>query len=169
MRRIVMIAAVAENNVIGNENGIPWRLPDDFKRFKQITQGHNIIMGRKTFESLPGLLSNRTHIVITRDPNYKIDSLLGQSRVIVVKSLQEALDRCPNNDTSYIIGGGEIYTQGMEIADELDLTRVHATVEGDTFFPAVDSKVWNLTAVERNWKDVDHEYDYTFVRFERRR
>lgn len=167
MRRIVMIAAVAENNVIGNDNGLLWKLPNDFKRFKQITQGHNIIMGRKTFESLPGLLPNRTHIVITRDSNYKIEALLGQSRVLIVHSLQEALDRCPNNDTSYIIGGGEIYKEGLEIADELDLTRVHASFQGDTFFPAVDPRIWNLTAVERNWKDKDHEYDYTFVRFER--
>lgn len=169
MKRIVMIAAVAENNVIGSENGIPWRLPNDFKRFKQVTQGHNIIMGRKTFESLPGLLPNRTHIVITRDPNYKASALLGQSRVIVVKSLEKALERCPSNDTSYIIGGGEIYIKGIEIADELDLTKVHTTVKGDTFFPAIDPKVWDLTAVERNWKDANHECDYTFVRFERRK
>jgi dihydrofolate reductase len=170
MKRIVMIAAVAENNVIGNDNQLLWRLPSDFKRFKAITSGHNIIMGRKTFESLPGLLTNRTHIVITRDQNYNPTVLQDGHKgcnVIIVNSLQEAIDLCPNNDTSYIIGGGEIYSQGMEIASELDITRVHASFIGDTYFPNIDSKIWSLTAVERNWKDQNHEYDYTFCRFER--
>lgn len=169
--RIVMIAAVAENNVIGKDNQLLWKLPNDFKRFKEVTSGHHIIMGRKTFESLPGLLPNRTHIVITRDTE-KLQKMIDAnpklaSQVIVADGVEKAIALCPINDTSYIIGGGEIYTEAMDFADELDLTKVHASFMGDAFFPAIDPRVWNLTTVDRNKADELHEYDYTFCTFQR--
>ena len=157
---IIMIAAASDNNVIGKDNDLVWRLPDDFKRFKALTSGHSIVMGRKTFESLPGILPNRTHIVITRNNNYKLD------QCIVERSLVEALITRTDEDV-YIIGGGEIYNQGMEIADKIELTRVHGTFEGDTFFPVIDLKKWKLEKEEFHDKDEKHEYSFTYQTYVR--
>ena len=155
-----MIAAASDNNVIGKDNDLVWRLPDDFKRFKSLTSGHTIVMGRKTFESLPGILPNRTHIVITRNNNYKLD------QCIVERSLVEALITRTDEDV-YIIGGGEIYNQGMEIADKIELTRVHGTFEGDIFFPVIDLKKWKLEKEEFHDKDEKHEYSFTYQTYVR--
>ena len=155
-----MIAAASDNNVIGKDNDLVWRLPDDFKRFKALTSGHSIVMGRKTFESLPGILPNRTHIVITRNNNYKLD------QCIVERILVEALITRTDEDV-YIIGGGEIYNQGMEIADKIELTRVHGTFEGDTFFPVIDLKKWKLEKEEFHDKDEKHEYSFTYQTYVR--
>src|SRR6187401_488827 len=122
---ITMIAAAGENNELGKDNKIIWHLPDDFKRFKQITTGHHIIMGRKTFESFPKPLPNRTHIVITRQKNYNPEGC------IVVDSMEKAIAICPKNDTSYIIGGGEIYHLGLPFTDKLEITKVHHSFEAD--------------------------------------
>ena len=157
---IIMIAAASDNNVIGKDNDLVWRLPDDFKRFKSLTSGHTIVMGRKTFESLPGILPNRTHIVITRNNNYKLD------QCIVERSLVEALITRTDEDV-YIIGGGEIYNQGMEIADKIELTRVHGTFEGDIFFPVIDLKKWKLEKEEFHDKDEKHEYSFTYQTYVR--
>lgn len=116
---ITLIAAAAENNALGKNNDLLWHLPDDFKRFKALTTGHHIIMGRKTFESFPKPLPNRTHIIITRNTNYHPNDC------IVVNSLEEALDFCKNEEQTYIIGGGEIYKQSLPFADKIELTRVH--------------------------------------------
>ncbi|WP_309613396.1 dihydrofolate reductase [Flavobacterium sp.] len=153
---ITLIAAVAENNALGKDNQLLWHLPDDFKRFKNVTSGHYIIMGRKTFESFPKPLPNRTHIIITRQKKYPSENC------IVVDSLQKAIAICPPTEELFIIGGGEIYNQSIEIADKLDITRVHNTFDADTFFPEIDLNKWKLTSAEFHSKDEKHQFDFTF-------
>lgn len=153
-----MIAALGENNSLGKNNDLLWHLPDDFRRFKQFTSGHKIIMGRKTFQSFPKPLSNRTHIVISRDPNYQI----GLPLCVVVNSLEDALDLVSEDELSFIIGGGEIYKLAMPYADILELTRVHESFEADTFFPTVDLKQWELIKEEYHPKDDRHAYDFSY-------
>lgn len=152
----IMIAAVAENNALGKDNQLLWHLPDDFKRFKSLTTNHHIIMGRKTFESFPKPLPNRTHIVITRQKNYWRDG------IYVVNSLEKALSIVPTNLDVYIIGGGEIYAQGMAISDKIELTRVHAEFDADAFFPELAPDKWKLISKEHHPKDEKHQYDFTF-------
>ncbi|KLT71539.1 dihydrofolate reductase [Flavobacterium sp. ABG] len=156
---IIMIAAVAENNALGKNNELVWHLPNDFKRFKALTTNHHIIMGRKTFESFPKPLPNRTHVVITRQENYQPEGC------IVVKSISEAIAKCPKNEDSFIIGGGEIYALAMPFADVLEITRVHHSFEADTFFPDINKDEWLLVESETNLKDEKHLYDYTYETF----
>lgn len=153
---ITVIAAVAENNALGKENQLIWHLPDDFKRFKAITSGHYIIMGRKTFESFPKRLPNRTHVIISRQPNYQPEGC------IVVNSLEKAIEACPKTEEVFIIGGGEIYRQSIEVANKLDLTKVHASFEGDTYFPEINLTQWKLVFEEFHPKDERHDYAFTF-------
>jgi dihydrofolate reductase len=160
---IIMIAAVAENNALGKNNDLLWHLPSDFKRFKELTSGHHIIMGRKTFESFPKPLPNRTHIIISRQKNYHPEGC------IVVENLEKAIAICPKNEDSFIIGGGEIYSQSIPLADELDITRVHHSFEADVYFPEIDSEIWELTSETFNPKDEKHLYDYTFQKYTRKK
>lgn len=153
---ITMIAAAAENNELGKDNKIIWHLPDDFKRFKLITSGHHIIMGRKTFESFPKPLPNRTHIVITRKENYQ------PSGCIVVNSMQEALDYCKQEENIFIIGGGEIYALGMPLSDKIELTRVHHAFDADAYFPVINAEEWLLSKSETHTKDENHKYEFTY-------
>ncbi|MFV8331923.1 dihydrofolate reductase [Flavobacterium sp. GSP14] len=159
---IIMIAAVAENNALGKNNDLLWHLPNDFKRFKSLTSGHHIIMGRKTFESFPKPLPNRTHIIITREKGYKAEGC------IIVNSIDQALAVCPKDQDTYIIGGGEIYNLGLPYADKLDITRVHQSFEADTYFPDIDFKIWDLSESVFNSKDDHHKYDFTFQTFLRK-
>lgn len=153
---LIMIAAVAENNALGKKNKLVWHLPNDFKRFKSLTTNHHIIMGRKTFESFPKPLPNRTHIVISRQENYN------PGGCIVVDSIEKAIALCPENEDSYIIGGGEIYSLGLQYADIMEITRVHHTFEADAFFPKINEREWQLVETEANVKDETHLYDYTY-------
>ena len=153
---IILIAAAAENNALGKDNDLIWHLPDDFKRFKALTTGHYIIMGRKTFESFPKPLPNRTHVIITRQKNYHREGCL------VADSLDAAIAMCPKNEDIFVIGGGEIYQQSIAIADKIELTRVHANFDADTFFPEIDSKKWQLVAEDYHKKDEKHQFDFTF-------
>ncbi len=153
---ITMIAAAAENNALGKDGNIPWHLPDDFKHFKQLTTGHHIIMGRKTWESFPRPLPNRTHIVITRDLNYKAEN------AIVVHSLEDALAYSKDEKQVFIIGGGEIYTLGMDYATHIELTRVHNEYEADAFFPTIDTNTWKLTKSVFHDVDDRHKSGFTF-------
>lgn len=153
---ITLIAAAAENNALGKDNDLLWHLPEDFKRFKQITSGHYIIMGRKTFESFPKPLPNRTHIIITRQKEYLADGCL------VVHSLEEALEISPQNEEVFIIGGAQIYKQALPFADKIDLTRVHIELDADAFFPEFNTSEWNLVFSEKHFKDEKHQFDYTF-------
>lgn len=156
---IILIAAAAENNALGKDNDLIWHLPDDFKRFKALTTGHHIIMGRKTFESFPKPLPNRTHVIITRQKNYHPEGCL------VADSLETAVSLCPKNENVFVIGGGEIYQQSISIADKIELTRVHANFDADTFFPEIDSDQWQLASSTYHPKDEKHQYDFTFQTF----
>ena len=159
---IIMIAAVAENNALGKDNELVWHLPNDFKRFKTLTSGHHIIMGRKTFESFPKPLPNRTHIIITRQKNYQAEGC------IIVDSIEKALSICPKDEDSFIIGGGEIYTLGLAYTDKIEITRVHSSFEADAYFPEINKKDWKLEKSEFNEKDEKHKYDYTYETYIRK-
>lgn len=159
---ITLIAAVAENNALGKDNQLLWHLPDDFKRFKSVTTGHHIIMGRKTFESFPKPLPNRIHVIISRQKNYNPEGC------IVVDSLEKAIEVCPKDEETFIIGGGEIYKQSIKIADKLDITKVHHSFEADTFFPEIDWKEWKLTLSDFHPKDERHPFDFTFETYLRK-
>jgi dihydrofolate reductase len=157
---LTLIAAISTNNALGKDNQLVWHLPDDFKRFKALTSEHYIIMGRKTFESFPKPLPNRTHVIITRQSDY-----VAPEGCIVVSSLEEAIAISPKSEEVFIVGGGEIYKQAIDIADKVDLTRVHTTVEADTFFPEINSEKWKLVFEEVHLKDEKHAFDFTFQTF----
>ena len=163
-RELTLIVAAGEHNAIGKNNDLIWHLSDDLKRFKALTNGHHIIMGRKTFESFPKPLPNRTHIVITRQSNYK-----APDGVIIVNSLDDAIDAAKTDKQAFIIGGGEIYKQAMSLVDKLEITRVHSIFENaDTFFPEIDEDVW--TEVSRTTHDADekHAFAFSFITYLRR-
>lgn len=153
---ITMIAAAGENNALGKDGKIVWHLPNDYKRFRRLTTGHHIIMGRKTYESLQKPLPNRKHIIITRQKDYKVEDC------IVVDTIEKALEACPKEEDSFIIGGGEIYTIGISYADKIELTRVHGSFEADAYFPEIDKTEWKLEKSEFNEKDDFHKYEYTY-------
>ncbi|MGZ0015325.1 dihydrofolate reductase [Yeosuana sp. AK3] len=161
-KNITIIAAVANNNAIGKDNQLIWHLSDDLKRFKALTSGHHIIMGRKTFESFPRPLPNRTHVVITRQADYKVPP-----EVMVVNTLENALDVSRHDNQPFIIGGGEIYNQALKFADTIELTRVHENFEADTFFPKLDVSVWQETASHYFKKDEHNNHDYSFISYKR--
>jgi dihydrofolate reductase len=159
---IIMIAAASENNALGKNNELVWHLPNDFKRFKNLTSGHHIIMGRKTFESFPKPLPNRTHIVISRQEDYNPEGC------IVASSMEKALEICPKDETSFIIGGGEIYKLGMPFSDKIELTVVHHNFEADAFFPEINIEEWEITSSEFQSKDEKHLFDYTYQTYSRK-
>ena len=154
---LTLIAAAAENNALGKDNQMIWRLPDDFKRFKQLTTGHHIIMGRKTLESMNGPLPNRTNIVITRQEDYTYEGC------IIVNSLDAAIAACPQNEEVFIIGGGEIYKQSLAKANKIELTRVLGiSPEADAYFPEINPAEWTLTESVFHSKDEKHNYEFVF-------
>ncbi|MDF2365965.1 dihydrofolate reductase [Sneathiella sp.] len=163
------MVAVSENQVIGIDNGLPWRLSNDLKWFKKVTMEKPIIMGRKTFESLPGLLPGRPHIVITRDPDFSVDG------AVVVHSLKDALiageeaAQQIGAEEMVIIGGAEIYRQAMEKLDLIYLTRVHTEIEGDTYFPELDPADWTELSHEFYEKSEKDMFDHSFIRLRRKR
>lgn len=160
---ITIIVAKSENNVIGNDNQLIWHLPADLKHFKMLTSGHPIIMGRRTYDSIGKPLPNRTNIVITRNEEWSSE---GTTRA---DSLQEAIEMAKEIDSEiFIIGGGTVYEQAMDWADVLEITEVHRSFEGDTFFPEIDTKIWKEVSREHFTKDEKNELDYSFVRHERR-
>lgn len=157
---ITIIVAKSENHVIGNKNQLIWHLPNDLKRFKQLTSGHPIIMGRKTFESIGKPLPNRTNIVITRNKDWSSEG------VLTVNSLEEAIQRGKEiHSDIFIIGGGNIYRQAMQRADALEVTEVHHEFEGDAFFPEINLEEWKEVFREKFPSDEKHAVDYSFVRF----
>ncbi|TSE07114.1 MULTISPECIES: dihydrofolate reductase [Aquimarina] len=159
---VTMIAAAGENNALGKDNDLVWHLPDDFKRFKSLTSGHNIIMGRKTFETFPKLLPNRVHIVITRNTSYQAEG------AIVVHTIEDALEVAKGDAQPFIIGGGEIYTMGMDHSDCIELTRVHESFDADAFFPEIDTEIWKLEKEEFHDIDEKHKYPFTYLTYKRR-
>lgn len=162
--KLVMIAAAGEDNSLGRDNELLWHLPDDFKRFKQLTTGYKIIMGRKTFESFPKPLPNRFHIIITRNKDYQVD----HPQCTVVHTLEEALKLVENEEQAFIIGGGEIYTQALPHSHQIELTRVHARFKADTYFPEIDPSEWELVQQVQHPKDERHKYPFSYLTYTRK-
>lgn len=158
-----IIVAIDENNAIGRDNDLLCHLPNDLKHFKTVTQGSTVIMGRRTFESLPkGALPNRRNIVITRNKDLQFD------RCEMVSSLDEASKLCEDESEIFFIGGGTIYKESMAIADKLYITRIHhAFVDADTFFPDINPDEWKEVAVEKYLPDEKHKYAYSFITFDK--
>lgn len=153
MDNLTHIVAKSTNNVIGINNQLPWSLPKDLKYFKEVTMGKAMLMGRKTFNSLPNVLEGRTHLVLTRGYISK------QENVIAFNDLEEALEF--SNDI-IVIGGCEIYKQTMHLATKLLVTEVHTEIQGDTFYPEIDLSKWRLFSSEYHTKDSKHPHDFTF-------
>ena len=159
---ISIIVAINKNNGIGLKNELLYWLPNDLKRFKALTTGHTIIMGRRTFESLPkGALPNRRNIVLSRQ-NLKFEG------AETFSNLEEALENCKNDDEVFIIGGATLYSEAINIADKLYITEIDdSEKEADAFFPAIDSNVWTETKKECHPTDEKHSYSYSFCDYER--
>ena len=177
--RISIIVAASENNVIGHDNKIPWHLPDDLAFFRQKTEGHPVIMGRKNFESIVEVLGKplpkRTNIIVTRDSHYTADGCL------VASSLEEAimfghstssaegeLRGASHKEEIFIIGGGEIYKQALELCNYVYLTRIHADIDGDVFFPELDLSEWEEVEAVEHPVDAKHELAFTFLTYKRK-
>ena len=164
---ISMIAAVSKNRVIGKDNDLPWKLPDDMKFFMETTKSHHAIMGRKNYESIPHKfkpLPNRTNIVVTRQKNFNAPGC------IVVDSVEKGLTIARQNHETeaFVIGGAEIYQLGLPFADRLYLTEINAEIQGDTFFPEYDKSQWQETSRKHHGKDERHVYDFDFVVYDKK-
>ncbi len=159
--QIAIIVALDEQNGIGRNGKLLCHLPGDLKHFKELTTGHSVIMGRKTYESLPkGALPNRTNIVITSDTANHYPGCM------VVRSVDEALSCCKDEETAFIIGGGQLYRSALHLADKLYLTRIHHTFDdADTFFPEINPDEWKLIHREAYQADGSHKYDYSFLTY----
>ncbi|MCZ7648499.1 MAG: dihydrofolate reductase [Planctomycetota bacterium] len=156
--KVNLIAAVSTNGVIGVENRLPWKLPGDLKRFKALTMGHPVVMGRKTWASIGRLLPGRENVILTRDPAFKL------AGATICRSPEEALEKLQDAGEIFVIGGAEVYAQFLPRADRLYLTLVHANVEGDARFPAFDAAGYAETSRE----SVDGDPPYTFLTLERK-
>ena len=157
---IVLIAAVSDNGVIGRDGDMPWHLPDDLKRFKSITMGHPIVMGRRTWESIGRPLPGRTNIIMTRNRAFAAGD------ASVAHSISEVVEYC-NDGTIMVIGGGEIYRMFLSIADRVELTRVHTTLDGDTTFPELVESDWLCNESTSHKTDDRHAYAMTFESWSR--
>lgn len=164
--KISIIAAVSDNNVIGKDNKLLWRLSNDLKRFKKLTTSKVVIMGQNTYESLPiKPLPNRVNIVITNDSDIYYDNC------DTVNGIDHAINRAKywaKDDEIFIIGGGSVYKQFFNISNKLYITKVHHKFDGDTFFPEINSQYWNLISEEKFKKDDKNEYDYSYLIYERK-
>lgn len=158
-RKIAIIAAIANDGVIGANNTLPWRLPEDLKRFRALTMGHHIIMGRKTYESLGRLLPGRTTVIVSRQAGYRVEGAK------VAGSLQEAIALCDGDEEVFVIGGAEIYREALSLADRLYLTEIDAAFDGDAWFPEFDRAAWRECARERHSSSAG--WVYSFVDYER--
>ena len=156
---LTIIAAASTNNVIGFDNKLIWNIPKDLKRFKELTQGHSVIMGRKTFESLPSPLPNRRNIVVTRNKDYSPEG------IEVLSSIEDALDVCREDLQPFIIGGGEIYSQTINLVDKIELTRVYKDFQGDAFFPDIPLDKFELVSELVNYLDDDSNTKYSFLTY----
>lgn len=158
---IKMIVARSLNGVIGTEGKIPWRLRNDMKFFRQTTEGHTVVMGRKTFESIGKPLPNRNNIVLTRNKDYQVNG-------VTVVHTPEDISRLPRSGDLFIIGGQQIYEAFMPQADEIYITVVHTTVEGDTHFPELATADWEKMQLQQHAADAHNEYDHTIYKACRR-
>ena len=160
---ISQIVAVSLNNVIGKDNSLPWHMPTDMAYFKNKTWGHHIVTGRRNYEAEGKALPARVNIILTRNPDFKI------SDGIVVHKLEAAIEIAERSeeDELFIVGGAEIYKLAMQVTERVYLTRIHAEVEGDTFYPELDMTVWKQISIDRRKADVKNPYDYDFLIYER--
>lgn len=161
---ISIIVIADEQNAIGNNGDLLCHLPNDLRHFKRLTEGNTVIMGRRTFQSLPkGALPNRTNIVITSD------KVANYPNCVVVRSLEDAFAHCAKEESVFIIGGGKLYHSSLHVANRLYLTRIHHTFDdADTFFPEINFDEWTLIEKEEHKADEKHGYDYTFLTYERK-
>jgi dihydrofolate reductase len=158
---VSLVLAMSENRVIGRDGGLPWHLPKDLQHFKKLTVDHTVIMGRKTFDEIKHPLANRRNVVVSRNPDFQ------PRGATVVPSLDEALALGATEREVFVIGGGEIFRLALPRADRLYLTVVHASVEGDTYFPSFDATAWALEEEERHEADEKHAYPFTFRTYSR--
>ena len=159
-----IIVAKAKNNIIGKENKLIWHLPEDLKHFKQITTGHTIIMGRKTFETLGRVLPNRKHIVFSQNPDFKVKD----ENVEVVHSMLQIQEYIENKEENFVIGGAMIYNLLMPYVTKMYVTEIHKDFEGDAFFPKIDLNRWQENSREKGVKNEENNLDYDFVIYERK-
>lgn len=160
---VSLIVAMAENRVIGRDGDLPWRLSADLKRFRELTTGHHVIMGRKTWESIGKPLPGRTNVVVSRNPSFSAEGCT------VLPGLDEALDaaRTAGDDEAFVIGGARVYERALPDADRLYLTRVATRVEGDAYFPPLDESKWRETAREEHPADERNDHPFAFTVLER--
>jgi dihydrofolate reductase len=158
---VTAVVAIAENRAIGKDNELLWHLPKDLKHFKEITKGHTIIMGRKTFDSIGKPLPHRRNIVITRSKDLEIEG------AEVANAVEEALALCMDENEVFIVGGADIYKLAMPSTDRIYLTTVHESYEGDAYFPEIDYTIWKEVASERHEPDEKHAVAFTFSTLER--
>jgi dihydrofolate reductase len=158
---ISIIVAISENGIIGREMDLPWHISADLKRFKALTMGHHIVMGRKTYESIGRLLPGRTTVIITRQSDYQIPG------AIVVNSVEQALAVAVDDLETFIVGGSQIYNLALPLVDTLYITRVHADVEGDTRLDAIDWSAWECESSERHSADEKNNHEYSFEIYRR--
>ncbi len=159
MTQLSIIVAVAHDGVIGINNTLPWHLPEDLKRFRALTMGHHIIMGRKTYDSLGRLLPGRTTVIVTRNENYKVEGAL------VAHSLEAAIALCEDDEEVFLIGGAELYQAGLKLAHKLYITEIELDVAGDAFFPKLVSTEWQETEREAHTSEKGLKFSYvTYLR-----
>lgn len=156
-----IIVAVAENNVIGKDNKLIWHLPEDLKRFKKLTTGHTIIMGRKTFESLGRILPNRKHVILCNDMELNIED----ENVEVLEDISMLKQYIDSTEENFVIGGATIYKLLLPYANKIYLTLIHEKFEGDVFFPEIDEREWKIVGTEKGLKDEKNPYDYEYITF----
>ena len=160
---ISIIVAIAANHAIGKDNQLLWHLSEDLKRFKRMTTGSHIVMGKKTFESLPMKpLPKRTSVIITDDKNDDFENC------ITVFSIDEAIEKCPADKESFIIGGGSVYKQFMPIAQTMYITKVHQDFEADTFFPEIDTEIWEVAEESETFTDENNSLKYSFLTYKKK-
>jgi dihydrofolate reductase len=155
-KKVSLIVAASENGVIGDKNQLPWYISADLKRFRKLTTGHHLIMGRKTFESIGRLLPERTIVILTRNPEYCFTGAK------IAASIEQAIGMTDDDPQPFIAGGAEIYRQSMSHVDSIYLTRVHCQIDGDTRFPVIDWSQWKLVQSERFLADKKNQFEYSF-------
>ena len=161
-KTITLIAAAAQNDALGKDNDLIWHISEDLKRFKRLTTGHAIIMGRKTFESMPKALPNRTNIVLTKNENYKAEG------AVVASTIDESLVLAGEDNQPFIIGGAQIYSLFMDHCNRIELTRVHHDFEADVFFPKIDTSKWKISKEEFISKTEDQPYNFTYITYDKK-
>ncbi|WP_226666745.1 dihydrofolate reductase [Metabacillus litoralis] len=160
---ISLIVAMDEKHLIGKNNELPWRLPQDLAYFKRITMNHKIVMGRKTYESIGKPLPGRENIILTRDPSYQIEGCK------ILHSIDDILDLARNTDENvFVIGGAEIFKEVLPYSDRLYITHIHHEFEGDTYFPKLESSEWESVSTQHGVKDDRNPYEFDFVVYEKK-